>query len=518
MQPPDKAETADQSAVFAFLGDAATYGLSAPIKRIDTHGAVVFLAGDDVYKVKRAVHFSYMDFSTLEKRKAACEAEIAVNRDNAPALYLETVPITRAAHGLHLGGDGEPVEWAVHLRRFNEEATLDRLAEQGPFESTLLARLAAAVSAAHRQAPIRDGEAATAALRRALVATVDELCDRTDVFASEDDSGAFRARLITAFDQGEPLLLRRGGKGKVRRCHGDLHLRNIVLIDGAPVLFDAIEFNEALAVTDILYDLAFLIMDLWHRGLAADANLLLNRYLWASDDAQSEIEGLALLPLFLALRAAIRAIVMAAQSRLDPAKTGLRDNARSYLEAAGRFLDPVAPCLVAVGGLSGTGKSVLCAALAPSIGAAPGALHLRSDIERKNMFGGDEMERLPAEAYRSEISAQVYERLKQLAETGLKAGRGVILDATYTKPEGRKVLADLAAAAGLCFTGIWLEAPLDLLTKRVNERRGDASDATADVVAGQAQEDLGDITWHRLDASKSTEVLKAEALALIGSA
>jgi predicted kinase len=329
-------------------------------------------------------------------------------------------------------------------------------------------------------------------------------------------------------------------------------LRNIALIDGAPVLFDAIEFNEAFAVTDILYDLAFLIMDLWHRGLAADANLLLNRYFWALDhdgfgsnrsktividsnrlerdaggkpvptfphpalgDERSEIEGLALMPLFLSLRAAIRAKVIATLSQIEPARTGLRDDARSYMDAARRFLDPVEPCLVAVGGLSGTGKSVLSARLAPSIGAAPGALHLRSDIERKKLFGAGETERLPPEAYQPEVSNQVYQRLEHLAETGLRAGRSVILDATYTKPEGRQALADLATAAGVRFIGIWLEAPLDLLTKRVDERRGDASDATAGVVAGQAQEDLGEMTWHRLDASKSAEALLAEALPLI---
>ncbi len=511
---PDKAEIADQADVFAFLGDPATYGLSEPVTRIDTHGAVVFLAGGDVYKVKRAVSFSYMDFSTLEKRKAACEAEIAINRATAPELYLETVPITRNANGLQLGGKGEPVEWAVHLRRFDENATLDRLAENGPFESAFLAKLAGAVSAAHRQAAIRDGEAATAALRRALAATVDELCQETEVFAPED-THAFRTRLIAAFDRGEPLLLQRGREGKVRRCHGDLHLRYIALIDDEPVLFDAIEFNEAFAVTDILYDLAFLIMDLWHRGLRADANLLLNRYVWASGDAQSEIQGLALLPLFLSLRAAIRAKVIATLSRIEPEKKGLRDEARSYMDAARRFLDPVTPCLVAVGGLSGTGKSVLSAALAPSIGAAPGALHLRSDIERKILFGAAETERLPQDAYRSGVSAEVYERLCRLAETGLKAGRAVILDATYTKPEGRQALADLAHAAGVRFIGFWLEAPLDLLTKRVNERQGDASDATADVVAGQAREDLGEITWQRFDASQSKEKLVAEAVALI---
>ncbi len=194
---------------------------------------------------------------------------------------------------------------------------------------------------------------------------------------------------------------------------------------------------------------------------------------------------------------------------------GLRDNARSYMEAASRFLDPVPPCLIAIGGFSGTGKSVLATALAPSVGAAPGALHIRSDIERKILFGVRETERLPASAYQPDVSAQIYERLRSLAETGLKAGRCVILDATFTKAEGRQALADLAAMAGVRFIGLWLEAPFDLLTNRVNERQGDASDATAEVLASQALEDLGVMMWQRLDASQSPAALTAEALALI---
>jgi uncharacterized protein len=517
MEPPGlaaKGEGAAQTAVFAFLSDPATHGLSGPVKRIETHGAVVFLAGQDVYKVKRAVRFSYMDFSTLAKRKAACEAEIAVNRDNAPSIYLEAIPITRDAYGLRLGGAGEAIEWAVHLRRFDETATLDSLAETGRLGPALIAQLAQVVTAAHRRAPRRDGAVATKALRRALMGTADELCQGVDLFSSKE-ADAFRVGLSAAFDDCEPLLLRRGGEGKVRRCHGDLHLRNIVLIEGAPVLFDAIEFDEAIAVTDILYDLAFLIMDLWQRGLRADANLILNRYLWACGDEQKEIEGLALLPLFLSLRAAIRAVVTATQSRSNPANTKLRDEALSYFQAAQHHLDGASPCLVAVGGFSGTGKSRLAAALAPSIGAAPGALHIRSDIERKILSNVGEMDRLPAEAYRPEVSAQVYDRLRYLAEAGLKAGRCVVVDATFTKAEGRDSLADLAAAVGVRFVGVWLEASLDLLAERVNARRDDASDATADVLAGQAQEDLGEMSWHRLDASKSTDALAAEARALI---
>ena len=502
---------ADQSAIFAFLGDPATHGLGAPVKRIDTHGAAVFLAGPDVYKVKRAVRFAYMDFSTLEKREAACRAEIAANRHNAPGLYLGVVPITRHGGTLQLGGTGAVVEWVVHLRRFDEDATFDLLAHRGPLGFAVIDALAQVVVASHRHAPIRDGRAATKSLGVVLTETVDELAMAADIFPPAAVN-ALRSRLTEAFERSEALLLRRGLEGKVRRCHGDLHLRNIVLVDGKPVLFDAIEFDEALATSDMLYDLAFLIMDLCERKLSADANRLLNQYLWSCDDEFQEIEGLALFPLFLSLRAAIRAKVMAAQLQFDVDRTRLRQDAQAYLEAARRFLDPVPARLVAIGGLSGTGKSTLAAAVAPSLGLAPGALHVRSDIERKRQSGVDATQRLPAAAYRPGVSAQVYDRLRTLAQVGLQSGRCVILDATYRDARERAEVDRLAAHLDVGFVGLWLEAPTKLLTQRVATRRDDISDATAAVVSAQAEQDVGRMTWHRLDAAVPLEGLEAAAL------
>ena len=510
MSPP---ECQDQREVFVFLQDPRTYGRTEPVIRIDTHGAAVFLAGPDVYKVKRAVRFAFMDFSTLEKRHAVCEAELAVNRSNAPGLYLGVVPITRDGAVLRLGGNGPVVEWAVHLRRFDENATLDRLAADGPFSPALIDKLAQAVAAAHQQAPPRDGGTATRVLRRLLQETVDELA-ATDLFPAKRVA-VFGSALVAAFDQAAPLLLRRGERGQVRRCHGDLHLGNLVLIDDAPVLFDALEFDEAIATCDILYDVAFLLMDLCKRGLAANANRLLNRYLSLFDDEPSQIGGLAALPVFLSLRAAIRAKVMAALHRLDPAKTALRNEALAYFEAAVRFLAPVPPQLIAIGGLSGTGKTTLAAALAPAIGRAPGALHLRSDVERKHLFAVAATVRLPADAYQPDVSARVYDRLDDLAEAALRAGQAVIVDATHQRLEEREAIAAVAERAGVPFLGLWLEAPSEVLARRVTERTGDASDATAAVVAFQAKQAIGALAWRRLDASHALDALKAAALDLV---
>jgi uncharacterized protein len=256
-------------------------------------------------------------------------------------------------------------------------------------------------------------------------------------------------------------------------------------------------------------------MDLCERKLSADANRLLNQYLWSCDDELQEIEGLALFPLFLSLRAAIRAKVIAAQLQFDVDRTRLRPEAQAYLEAAQRFLDPVPARLVAIAGLSGTGKSTLAAAVAPSLGLAPGALHARSDIERKRLAGVDATQQLPAEDYRRGVSARVYNRLRLLAEVGLQASRCVILDATYRDARERAEVKRLAARLDVGFVGLWLEAPTEILTERVATRQGDASDATAAVVAAQAEQDVGRITWHRLDAGVPAQRLKAAALEAI---
>lgn len=506
----DESACNNQSDVLAFLADPAVHGLREPIQRIDTHGASVFLAGKDVYKVKRAVRYPFLDFSTLEKRRLACERELAVNRVNAPDLYLGVVPISRDGGQLKFGG-GDIIEWAVHLRRFDENLTLDRLASRGELDREIIAKLAHAAVMSHRHAPAIDSAGSAGALRSQAEETLTSLEAAPDFFA-RDDAIDLRNAMSQAFARNEALLAAREKQGKVRRCHGDLHLRNIALIDGEPVLFDAIEFDESIATCDVLYDLAFLLMDLWTRGLRQEANLLFNRYLWICDDLEAQLKGLVLLPLFLSLRAAIRAKVALLQpgdARLQAAE------ARRFFSAACAFLLPARLHLVAVGGLSGTGKSSVAAALAPSIGRAPGAVHLRSDIERKRLFGAGEFDHLPREAYLPQVSPPVYQRLRDLVSLALASGQSTILDAVHLRPEERAAAKQVAIENGAHFTGLWLEAPLELLRERVGKRTADASDATVEVLAGQAKHEPGAMDWQRLDASGSVEITAAAALGAI---
>ncbi|MGI6245005.1 MAG: AAA family ATPase [Pseudochelatococcus sp.] len=521
----------EQEEVFAFLSRPESYagadGAAADVRRIDTHGAVVFLAGGDVYKVKRAVCYSFMDFSTREKRRAACDSEIAVNRANAPGVYLGVTPIVRMPEGLALGADIAPggevpdgadvVEWAVHMRRFDENATLDRLAERGALPDDVTARLAGMVARAHASAPVAaDPAASVDALGRYIDRNAEGLATRPGLFSVEEVK-AVRAASRAALDAQRPLLLSRAGAGFVRRCHGDMHLRNIALIDGAPVLFDAIEFDESIATVDILYDLAFLLMDLWDRGLEGVANGVLNRYLWARGE-EADVAGLAALPLFLSIRAGVRAMVTAAAlPHLEgDARAKAEREARGYLALAGAFIAPAPVRLAAIGGLSGTGKSTLAAMLAPRIGRPVGAVHLRSDIERKNLFGVAATEHLPSSAYTRDVTLRTYARLRRLAALALDAGQSVIADAVHAAPEEREAIRRVAEDAGARFDGLWLEAPQAVLEARVEARTGDASDAGADVVRAQSAYDTGAIDWRRLRTGGTPDEVAAAAAPLLG--
>ncbi len=324
---------------------------------------------------------------------------------------------------------------------------------------------------------------------------------------------ALNAATHTAFARLRPLLAERERGGVVRRCHGDLHLGNIVLLDGAPVLFDAIEFDPRIAIADVLYDLAFLLMDLIERGRNAAANSVLNRYLSETQRAE-DLDALDALPLFLSVRAAIRAKVTAARHAPSAERAPVEQSARDYFALAGRLLAPPPPILLAVGGLSGTGKSLLARALAPDILPAPGAVLLRSDVERKLLFGVAETEQLPETAYTPDVTAKVYATLADKARRVLAAGHSAIVDAVFADARERAAIAQ--ATGDAAFHGLFLTADLAVRLARVGAREADASDADAAVARRQEQYDLGDLQWTSVDASGSSEETLRRAKAALG--
>ncbi|MCJ1959911.1 AAA family ATPase [Novosphingobium mangrovi (ex Hu et al. 2023)] len=503
-----------QARVLAFLADPATHG--EPVERVDTHGASVFLASDRAYKLKRAVRFSYLDFSTLEKRHAVCLRELELNRRTAPALYLDVLPIVERADaslafGTALQSGPEVLDWVVVMRRFQDRDLLATMAREGRLAPLMVRDLADTIARFHQHDahPVEDDGVSRVRRviegnRQSMAATGTEVLDPEACASWLDES-------LAELERVSPILRARAAKGWVRHGHGDLHLGNICVWEGRPTPFDCLEFNDEFAISDVLYDLAFAVMDLWHRGRHELASLLTNRYL---DRVEMDAEAPALFPLFLSMRAAVRAHVLATQStqaRDQERGLALQQEARSYLAAARDFLKPSLARLVAVGGFSGTGKSTLAAHLASELGAVPGARWLRTDVLRKKLAGVAPETRLPESAYSRANSDAVYAGLLSLAEQTLRAGSSVIVDGVFARASERQTLVELADKVGVPFDGLWLEASREVLRTRVEQRINDASDANVEVLERQLDTDPGDLREWRSVCAEGSPLDVAEA-------
>ena len=319
------------------------------------------------------------------------------------------------------------------------------------------------------------------------------------------------ARLFAEVDRLKPLLDARRESGSVRHCHGDLHLGNICLADGKPLLFDCIEFNDLFSSIDTLYDLAFLMMDVLHAKFQSEASMLLNAYLeWRND-----LDGLAALPLFIAVRAQIRSFISASISHSHPNPEIMRTAARQYHAEALRSLDPARPVVVAVGGLSGSGKSRCARHLAPFLGGAFGGIVLRTDIIRKRVLDHDPYKTLPPSAYTGDMSRKTYDTLYDDMRRVIAAGLPVVADAVFAKEDERDMVQAVAAELGVPFCGVWLDADPAVAAERIEARRRTPSDATVEFLEKQLAWDLGHIRWTRINSSGSREDTDARALAFV---
>ena len=498
-----------QAAVIAFLADPASHGGTA-VDRIDTHISSVFLAGERVLKLKKAVRLPFLDFSTLEARRLACLSEVEVNRDAACGLYLGVRAVTAAPDGrLALDGEGAVVDWVVEMRRFDQDSLFDRQVRDGRLDRAGVNALIEAVAAFHHKAPHRPDKGGAAG----LVWTIDTNrssmlphLPRDKVDRLSEASHAWLARL-------GPVLDRRRAEGFVRRCHGDLHLGNICLFQGRPTLFDAIEFSEDIACVDVFYDLAFLLMDLDCRGARPLASYALNHYL----DLGGDFEGVEALPLFLSARAGVRAHVSAtiAAGAEGELRRQRQAEALSYLDAALAYLSPPPARLLAVGGLSGSGKSRMGRELAPFLGV-PGAVVVRSDALRKHLMGVPILDKLGPEGYAPEVGERTYQALYDTCSRLLAMGHPVVADAVFARPDQRDAIEAVARRAGVPFDGLWLEAPPELSAERIAKRRANVSDATPAVLEQQRGYDLGEIGWRRINTGGPKDEVLAAGRAAIG--
>jgi uncharacterized protein len=500
--------TDDQGEAIAFLSRGASYGQpGAEVTRVETHGAIVFLVGEHAYKLKRAVRFSFLDYSTLAARERFCRAEYMLNRRTAPTIYRAVHAITRAGHGaLEFDGPGTVADWVVEMWRFPADSLFDDLARHDRLTPRIMTRLADVVAQFHEGVEVVETHGGCRAIA-AVIADNHAVLAAGGPMVRQDTVAALHAASLSELHAIAGLLNARRMAGKVRRCHGDLHLRNIFLLEDEPTLFDCIEFSDELSCIDVLYDLAFLLMDLCHRGLLDLANTVLNRYL----DRTGDIEGLRALPLFMSVRAAIRAKVAALSG------PGAAGDAADYTTLASEMLRRQPMRLIAVGGLSGSGKSTVAAALAPEFLPAPGARVIRSDVLHKAMLNAAPEERLLPEAYEPSIRAKVYAMVADQTVRALASGVTVIVDATFLAAQQRDQIEALASRAMVPFTGLWLAGTEPILAERLDRRVGDASDADAAVLHQQLLVDTGAIPWHRISADREMWVVIATAREMVRS-
>ncbi|MEZ5946350.1 MAG: AAA family ATPase [Hyphomonas sp.] len=482
-------------------------GVTLAAPRIDTHISHVFLTQDRVYKMKRPVKLPFLDFTTVALRHRACLAELEANRLLAPGMYLGVEPIVAAGGGRYrIGGPGEPLDWVVVMKRFDQADQFDELARAGRLTPELIDQTADVIAAAHAAAvpvPTAGHTADYRGIIRELRAT--EIHGAHQMDLDPGDPAVFDL-LDAELAHIDPLIEARRRAGKVHRTHADLHLRNICLFEGRPTPFDAMEFDVHMATIDRLYDLGFLLMDLVRMDHGADANRLMNRY-W---DTSGEEEGaFRVLPFFMALRAVVRFAVSVEEGKLG--------DASAYRQLALKLLTPEPPRSVCVGGLSGVGKTTIARAIAAHLPGPAGGRLLRTDVLRKQALGQnpEAPARMPGGLYSEVGRASVYDVMFQHSNAALDAGISTVLDATFQSEMMR--FEGAAHRYRQPTTGIWLEAPLEVRLARIAGRRGDASDADAEVARAQQEPEVLDKFggWHRVDASGTVEETIANALAVL---
>ena len=476
----------DSSLVEALLRPEAFPHPADDIELMETHISWVVLAGDHAYKIKKPLVLDFLDFGTLDKRRHFCEEEIRLNRPWAPDIYVDVVAITGTPDAPQLDGEGKTLEYAVRMRRFDQDLRLDRQLGAGRLMVGDMKELGQNIAARHAAAQ-RPDRADRDRLTRQTIHYVWENFDHLGDIIDEEEFTFLHEWMAGELDRHEATLLQRFDDGFVRDCHGDLHLGNLVRLPSGITTFDCIEFNPDLRTTDVFADVGFLVMDLTEKGHPELAAHFLNRYLERSGD----YEGVVLLDLFFVYRCLVRAKVAAIRSReRETAAERSADirEARDYCAMARRQATRGRPVLVIMCGLSGSGKTWL----AERLMALLPAIRVRSDIERKRLFGFDETAEtgsgIGTGIYSPEASAETYERLFTLADSLLTAGHHVVLDAAFLKSRQRVFARSVASSLGVDSVLVYAEAPVDVLRLRIEERarrKDEASEADLEVLEHQ---------------------------------
>lgn len=463
------------------------------VQKLETHMSWILLVGSSAYKIKKPVALGFADFSTPEKRRYFCEEELRINRRLAPELYLDVATIGGSPERPVLEETDQPIEYAVRMKRFSQEALLDRVLQRDALKSEHIDRLASDVADFHDQIEV-DMDHSTFGgpdtIRKAMIDNFTELekCTKDDELRGQLEN--LRGWATREFDVRKSEFAARKQTGYVRECHGDMHLANMVLRNDVVTVFDAIEFNENLRWIDVLNEVAFLVMDLEHRGRDGYARRFLNKYLEHTGD----YAGLGVLSYYLTYRALVRAKVDGIRLRQESTDAEERDalhrELRRYLELAQRYASRPDPRLMITHGVSGSGKTTGT----EQVIEAFGAVRIRSDVERKRLLELEPRARansgLNQSLYTAEATEKCYQRLAELAKAVLGAGFTVVVDATFLEQEYRDCLRRVAERVGAAFSILHFHADEETLLRRVrNRNRGerDASEADTQVLRNQLQ-------------------------------
>jgi hypothetical protein len=454
------------------------------IELVQTHVSLVFLTGEYAYKVKKSVNFGFLDFSTLEKRKHFCEQELTMNQPIAPEIYLEVIPISKNGDNYGFGDAGEVVEYAVKMRQFPQETLLSEMFEQGKLTENQIKELGKLVADFHSNTKTNDyilkfGEVDN--LRQSIDENYQQTIKYIGLAQTQQQYDETKHFTDTFFNTKQNICQERINQKKIRECHGDLHLRNICYWHDKVQLFDRIEFNESFRYVDVMYDVAFAVMDLEARGSKDFANVFLNSYLEITGDW----EGVQMLPLYLSRQAYVRAKVTSFllddQAISTSIKEEAKQTAKNYYHQAWEYTKNRQGKLIIMSGLSGSGKSTVGQKLAKEIGA----IQIKSDAVRKHLAGIPVIQKGSQEIYTSEMSEKTYHRLLELGVMLAKIGFPVILDAKYDWVRLRQQVKEQADLHQLPFEIIYCTAPLEVLGDRLSKRQNDISDATPDLLANQ---------------------------------
>ena len=482
------------------------------VELVETHISWVLLAGEFAYKLKKPLALGFLDFSTLEKRRASCEAELRLNRRTAPGLYLDVVPVTGSAEAPRIGGDGEPIEFAVRMRRFDQERLADRVARRGELAAADVDAMARTIAEFHSRIE-RAGAGSAFGEPEQVLAPVEQNFDQIEALVSEG-ADVRRLEKLRRWSEAEfarirPLLAGRKRGGFVRECHGDLHMGNIVLLASGPMPFDCIEFNPELRWIDVMNELAFLVMDLFDHRLPAYAWRALNTYLEATGD----YAGVGVLRYYLVYRAMVRAkvaTIRAHQGGLpDAERISLQADYRGYLDLAETLASERVPAVVVMHGLSGSGKTYVAQLLLENLGA----VRVRSDIERKRLHGLEAAARTGSAPeggiYSVSATRATYDRMLEACRAVAQGGYTAIADATFLKRADRERFRALAQELGAKFAIASCRADESVLRARLEKRLGegrDASEADVEIMERQrgSQEPLTD------EETRVTVVVQAE--------